>query len=326
MNEKEIMVSICCITYNHEKYIKQALDGFLTQKTKFNYEIIIYDDASTDNTPKIIKQYEEKYPEIIKPIYAKENQYSKGKQTFNFTFQAAKGKYIALCEGDDYWIDENKLQIQVDYMEKNQECSFCFHDATVLDMKKNETGNWIWYNKRFFNKDGNYNAGELDLLGFIPTASYMFRKKYANMLPEWFDKCIVGDRPLKLIITSFGYAHYIDKVMSVYRVGIGNSAMDTINKQNKQNEKAIAYWKKIEWIIDEFNCFSNYRYEKELRLSKNEININILIAKNDFKTIIKEKKYRKSLGKMQKIKFFFKAYFPKIYQKMKKRLKKNYEE
>lgn len=326
MNNKDIMVSICCITYNHEKYIEQALQSFLMQKTNFKYEVIIYDDASTDNTSQIIKEYEKKYPEIIKPIYAKENQYSKGIQTFKFTFEKAIGKYIAICEGDDYWIDENKLQIQVEHMEGNEECAFCFHDALVLNMKNNKKENWKWYDKKFYKKDGKYNAGELDLLGFIPTASYMFRGKYTELIPDWFEKCIVGDRPLKLITTSFGYAHFIDKTMSIYRVGIGNSAMDTINKQNEEIQKAITYWQKIELILDKFNCFTNHKYEKELNLSKNAIQMNILIIKKEYKIIIKEKKYRKLLGKMQRIKFLLKAYFPNIYQKMKKRLKKNYEE
>ena len=321
MND-EIVVSICCITYNHGKFINQALDSFLMQKTNFKYEVIIYDDASTDNTAEIIRQYEEKYPEIIKPIYAKENQYSKGKQTFEFTFEKAKGKYIALCEGDDYWTDENKLQIQVDYMEKNEKCTFCFHDAMVLNMKNNEKENWPFYNKKHYKQDGNYNAGELDILGAIPTASYMFRAEHVEKIPEWFGKCIVGDRPIQLIMTSFGYAHYIDKTMSIYRVGIGSSAMDEINKQNEEIETAVKYWQKIEWMIDEFNCFSEYKYEKELNLSKNEIQLNILIVKKEYKKIIKEKKYRKLLGKMQTIKFLLKAYFPTVYQKMKKRLKK----
>lgn len=325
MDKEKIMVSVCCITYNHEKFIKQALDGFVMQKADFNYEVIIYDDASTDNTAKIIREYEEKYPEIIKPIYASENQYSKGKETFEFAFKKATGKYIAMCEGDDYWIDENKLQIQVDYMESNKQCTLCFHDSFVYDMKNERRENWKWYREKFCKKDGNYNAGELILLDFIPTASYMFRTKYINDVPDWFGKCIVGDLPLKMIMSSFGYAHYIDRKMSVYRVGIGNSAMDKINKQNEEIEKAVEYWKKIKWIIDMFNDFSEHKYEKELNLSKNYIELNILIAKKEYKNIIKEKKYRKLVGKKQRIKFFLKAYFPSIYKKMKKRLKKNYE-
>ena len=104
------LVSISCIAYNHESYIRQCLDGFLMQKTTFSFEILIHDDASTDNTTDIIREYERKYPDIIKPIYQKENQYSKGipiSATFNWP--RAKGKYIAMCEGDDYWTDPLKI-------------------------------------------------------------------------------------------------------------------------------------------------------------------------------------------------------------------------
>lgn len=317
MNNENIMVSVCCITYNHEKYIRQALDSFLKQKTNFKYEIIVHDDASTDSTQDIIRDYEKKYPDIIKPIYEVENQYQKGKKASLITYKHAKGKYIALCEGDDYWIDENKLQIQVDYLEKNKECVFCFHDAFVLNMKNNKKENWKWYNKKYWKKDGNYNAGELDLLGFIPTASYLFVRRYVENIPNWLEKSIVGDRPTKLVITNYGYAHYINKKMSIYRVGIGNSAMDKINNQNEDLEKAINYWKKIEWIIEQFDCFSEHKYEKELNLSKAYNQINILMAKEDYRRLIKEKKYRQLLRKKQLFKIYLKIYFPKIYNKAK---------
>lgn len=116
------LVSICCLAYNHEKYISECLDGFLMQKVDFDFEILIHDDASTDNTAEIIKIYQTKYPEIIKPIYQKENQYSKGvSPTFKYNFPRSKGKYIAMCEGDDYWTDPFKLQKQVDFLETHKD-------------------------------------------------------------------------------------------------------------------------------------------------------------------------------------------------------------
>ena len=133
----EIIVSIICNTYNHEKYIRKCLEGFIMQKTEFKYEVLIHDDASTDRTPIIIREYEEKYPEIIKPIYQIENQYSKGVSiTRTFQISRASGKYIAFCEGDDYWIDSHKLQKQVDILEKYQEVDMCAHAAYVYKDKK----------------------------------------------------------------------------------------------------------------------------------------------------------------------------------------------
>lgn len=127
MNKRNFFVSICCLTYNHALYIRQCLDGFIMQETNFPIEILIHDDASTDGTQEIIKGYEAKYPNIIKPIYQKENQYSKGVKVSLYNYSRAKGKYIAICEGDDYWTDPYKLQKQVDFLESHPNYVMCSH-------------------------------------------------------------------------------------------------------------------------------------------------------------------------------------------------------
>ena len=132
MNQDNIMVSIVYITYNHEKYISQALEGFLNQKTTFPIEIIIHDDASTDRTPDIIINYASRYPTLITPILQNENQYSQGKIITEKLIMQAKGKYIAFCEGDDYWTDPNKLQEQVDILERNIDLVASTHNEIVV--------------------------------------------------------------------------------------------------------------------------------------------------------------------------------------------------
>lgn len=128
-NQEQPLVSILCDAFNHEKFIRETLEGFLNQETNFPFEIIIHDDASTDKTALIIKEFLDQYPLIIKPIFQKENQYSK---KINFwsdvTFPMAKGKYIALCEGDDYWVDMSKLQKQVDFLENNDDYAITWTD------------------------------------------------------------------------------------------------------------------------------------------------------------------------------------------------------
>lgn len=134
------LVSICCITYNHAQFIRKCLDGFLMQQTDFPIEILIHDDCSTDGTTEIIREYKAKYPELIFPLYEEENQYQQGKagEIDFYNYRRARGKYIAYCEGDDYWIDPLKLQKQVDFMEANPEYSVCFHDYVVCNMWNGE--------------------------------------------------------------------------------------------------------------------------------------------------------------------------------------------
>ena len=125
---KSPVVSVICCTYNHEPYIRQCLEGFMMQKTDFPFEVLVHDDASTDNTSSIVKEFEAKFPDIIKPIYQLENQYHKKIDILTtYLFSRAKGRYIALCEGDDYWTDPLKLQKQVDFLEQNPlyiQCQF----------------------------------------------------------------------------------------------------------------------------------------------------------------------------------------------------------
>lgn len=123
------LVSICCLTYNHSPFIRKCLDGFLMQKTDFPIEILIHDDASTDGTDDIIREYTAKYPSLIFPLYETENQYSQGHASdmdIKYNYSRARGKYIAYCEGDDFWTDPLKLQKQVDFMETHLDYSVCF--------------------------------------------------------------------------------------------------------------------------------------------------------------------------------------------------------
>lgn len=131
-------VSVCCITYNHAKFIGQALESFLNQNTSFSYEILVYDDASNDGTRDILKEYELKYPQIIRVFYSSENQYSQGVRLLNLRYNLprARGKYIATCDGDDFWTDPLKLQKQVDFLESNPEVVMCFHGFDRLENDK----------------------------------------------------------------------------------------------------------------------------------------------------------------------------------------------
>ncbi|MEZ5334986.1 MAG: glycosyltransferase family A protein [Methanolobus sp.] len=132
IKNEEVVVSICCLAFNHEKFIADAIEGFLMQEVNFKYEILLHDDASEDGTPDIIRSYEQRYPDLIKAIYQDVNQCSKGKNVFSFNCQRAKGKYMAICDGDDFWTDPKKLQTQFDCLENNPDVVCCYHDEFIL--------------------------------------------------------------------------------------------------------------------------------------------------------------------------------------------------
>lgn len=137
-SEEQILVTICCTAFNQEKFIRQCLEGFVMQKTTFRFEAIVHDDASTDNTATIIKEYAAKYPHIIKPIFETENQYSKHNGSLRRIMRAnMRGKYIANCEADDYWIDPYKLQKQIDILESDPQVTMVYTSFKTVDSECN---------------------------------------------------------------------------------------------------------------------------------------------------------------------------------------------
>ena len=253
------VVSICCITYNHEKYIRDAIEGFLIQKTSFPIEIIIHDDASTDGTVKIIKEYEDKHPELFNCVFQKENQYSKGVRGIaaKFTFPIAKGKYIALCEGDDYWTDPYKLQKQVDYLESNPDCSMCFHNAYLLNQERGER--IIKYTGQ--NKN-TYTIEDILQANFTTTASVMFRRIYCMDLVDMVRTVHSMDHFIFIHIAQFGKIGYIDNIMSVYRLH-GSGVHTSLSKIDK-------YINKIK-TCDEIDKHLKCKYHKTIRKIKSKI-------------------------------------------------------
>jgi glycosyltransferase involved in cell wall biosynthesis len=265
------LVSISTITYNHAPYIRQCLDGFLMQETNFKFEVLIHDDASTDGTEEIIRAYEAKYPDIIKPLYEKENQWQKGRRgSAVFNFPRAQGKYIALCEGDDYWTDPLKLQKQVDFLEENKEYSICSHNAKISD----DSGNLI----RYFN--GNNIIPETTNAEFIlankwymPTASIVFRKKNLTV-PAWLLKVKNLDYAMQLLLTANGEkAYYLQEIMSVYRLhdnGYSNTFKKISSLQKSLSDINIYY-----------NKFTQGRY-KEL-INENIARYSLFIMRHSSK-------------------------------------------
>lgn len=207
------LVSICCFTFNHESFIREAISGFLMQNTTFSIEIIIHDDASTDNTIKIISEYQEKHPHLIKTIVQTENQYSLGHFGFvSDTFDKAQGKYIALCEGDDYWTDPLKLQKQVDFLEANSDFAICFHKVKIWEEDQ--------LKEDFVTRRVPTISTIVDLAkgNYIHTPSCVFRNNTSKILGANFSRCLLGDYYLHMMNAQYGNIFCIDEVMAVYRV------------------------------------------------------------------------------------------------------------
>ncbi|HNT27663.1 MAG TPA: glycosyltransferase [bacterium] len=257
-----IKVSINCLAYNHEKYIKDALDGFLSQKTDFEYEVLIHDDASTDKTADIIREYEKRYPHIIKPIYQTENQYSKGiRPTFAYNLPRAQGRYIALCEGDDYWTDPLKLQKQVDLLEKDPAVAVCAHNYDIRTMRPD--GSSFMERPLCRIAARSYSTAEIIAKGmFVKTASLVFRRALIEeMLAdiEYHLGFRVGDYPLLFFLSTKGPLHVLEESMSVYRKNL-SSAWNPLDARKK-------FLVSIETYERLLSRYPDFRKELERRIS-----------------------------------------------------------
>lgn len=210
------LVSICCITYNHENYITQAIDYFLIQKTDFQIEIIIHDDASTDHTTEIIREYQQRFPNLIRLIIQTENQFKTRKFGFlSDLFKQAQGKYIALCEGDDYWTDPYKLQKQVDFLEANPDFSISFHNVQIIN---EDFANYNTIQHKAMVEEITTIDNLLNGVNYIATVSVMFKASSIKKLPEWFNSLPFADYALNLIAARSGKIKYINEIMATYRI------------------------------------------------------------------------------------------------------------
>ncbi len=247
--QQDYMVVIHCSTYNHGAYIEDALKGFVMQQTNFPFCAIVIDDGSIDDAPNIIRRYAEQYPEIIKPILLGENHMQHGKSRDPYCEEWwSVAKYIAMCEGDDYWTDPLKLQKQVDFLEGNDDYVMCAHNSIVKDESAGIMrcfNNWL--------KEDTYGYGDIISKNwFLPTQSMLFRRNVyeLNKTNKHFYN---GDYYMQLCLTrEGGLIHYSNECMSVYRKGVGVSKNDTIYKNNLRLIDLLEY----------MSTLSDERYKK----------------------------------------------------------------
>ncbi|SOE21848.1 Glycosyl transferase family 2 [Spirosomataceae bacterium TFI 002] len=217
------LVSICLITYNHARFLKISLDSIFSQKTDFDFEVIIGDDCSQDGTQEIIKPYLEQFPDKVKCFFHPKNlsktytQFTPGKLNFVHGLYNCSGKYVVHVEGDDYFTSELKLQTQVDFMESNPTYAACFHNSL---MKFEDGSSQIDYLINPPDQKSVITAEDLLAereMWFMATAAVMFKREVVNHLADWFGRSKSGDIPLYVLLSQIGPIGYIPKEMSVYR-------------------------------------------------------------------------------------------------------------
>ena len=273
----DVEVSIICNAYNHGKYIRDALDGFVMQRTDFKYEVLIHDDASTDNTADIIREYEAKYPDIIKPIYQKENQYSKDVWiTDVFQLRRSKGKYIALCEGDDYWTDPDKLQKQHDALESHPETDICVHASTLINASDGTVTGAVEHGKEM-----TVIPVEKVIEGggaFVSTNSILVRREILTERRKFVDVCPL-DYTYQISGSIKGGMLYLPDNMSVYRVSVPGSWSVSSEKNRRAN---LAFIKELVAGLKQLDTDTDKKYHKTIskklfRLFLSRVHLRLLI-------------------------------------------------
>ena len=306
--KNNILVSVLVTVYNHEKYLEECLSSLVGQKTNFKYEILVHDDCSTDNSKKIIEKFYKKYSEKIVPFFEEENQYSKGVKIIeNILIPKMKGKYFCFCEGDDYWIDENKIQKQYDFLEKNQEYKFCVHNSILVDK-----------NSKFIRKKNvSENDGDLtceDFIigggGFVCTNSIFSYSYLAKKLPKYFNYMSL-DYIWQIYLSSCGKTYCFKDFMSAYRIQSDGSWSFRM-KNNK--DKYIEHCKKVITVLEMINIDFNYKYNEIFKKTIIIKNFEILRVKRDFKKMRYEpyKEIWNKLPLYKKIKYLLGEKFPKL--------------
>ncbi|MGL0926860.1 hypothetical protein XM79_c10229 [Vibrio vulnificus] len=258
-------VSIVCITYNQEHVLQQALDGFLNQYTDFDYEIVIHDDSSTDSTPELLRGFYLKYPEKVTLLLQAENQNSISDVDVTCICAShASGKYIALCEGDDYWIDPYKLQKQYDVLEANPDLSASFHSAYT------ETPNGERNLFAHHSEDERKFTPQEVILGdgaFMPTSGLFCRKEaFSQITKELIITMPCGDYFFQIMASKDGGAYYFPEPMSVYR--IQHSGSFTTNFSTANWKKRTEFYRRMIIAITIFNEITRGKYASEIDLMK----------------------------------------------------------
>lgn len=265
---KDILVSACIITYNQEDYIQKCLEGAINQKLESRYEIVIGVDHSDDQTLNICLDYQKKYPDLIRI-----NNHTQRLGMFGnwaHSIQSCHGKYIAVCEGDDFWIDNNKLQKQLHFLENNPDCSMCYHPTKVVYIEGNKSNKIAGPQKHIHKEFYKFKIEEIisGQMGMW-TASLFFRSSLFEKVPDWIKKVSFGDVALKLFFGNMGMIGYLGpKPMSVYNRNAKNAWSEGENKVRSWEEDRLRGHYEV---LDYFNDYTNQKYSNLVQQQKDKM-------------------------------------------------------
>lgn len=256
-------VSIICLTFNQEKYVRDCFEGFVNQQTTFPYEVLVYDDASTDGTPAIIREYEAKYPDIFKPTLYGKNNYSQGLGYVGLytSIKEAQGKYVAYCEGDDYWTDSKKLQKQVDFLDAHPDYEICAHDTLIKTERVHYQSQSILFSQTdvnlFLDRRNRTEYQFADTLtGNIFHISALMYRNYNIQLPEWIHEISAFDMVFYMLLAKEGKVHVLPDAMSVYRIH-----SDSLTTSGSEYQTAIPFLQLSVDILLRMNAYWERKYE-----------------------------------------------------------------
>ena len=333
MQNDRVLASVCCITYNHAKYIRQALDSMLNQQLDGKYEVLVHDDASTDGTTDIVREYVKKYPGRVRAIFQKENQYSRGRHDLSLLmgelFPRAQGEYIAVCEGDDFWSDNEKLQKQIDCLKKEVQCVACTcrtqvvrKDGIPLDQKlpsfNMDTG--VIHSEDYIRRVFHENRHLFHLSGLVFRTCEVIPVFGAQ--PEFMLQSEAGDRALFLYLATRGDIVFLNECLSCYRV---MSEGSWSQKVASSPEKAYLNNLSLIAMAEKFDQYTKGRYTEEIEEYKTFYRFYIAMYELDGREMKKDcyRRFYETLSVKQKIYFTLGSYFPwggRLYRKIKKRV------
>lgn len=322
-DDEQITVSILCLCFNHAPYLRRCIDNFLNQKVNFNVEILIHDDASTDGSIEILKEYEHKYPKVIKVIYEKENQYSKGINIENTILSKyVQGKYVAICEGDDFWNNPFKLALQVQCFEQFPDISFVVHKV----LNQNLSGQKIGFIPKKINHSTIFDRVEI-----VPriiksytfhTTSYLFKssdfKHYCDNLPKFAKHLKVGDYGLQLYFSNLGKTIYLDEEMSVHVDNVPGSWTEKSRKATI--EQSSSERNNIIESLELFDEFTFQEFHKSYQEKYIKARMHELYALGKYAEIIEDRNFRRALFRYDPkscIAIYLMVKHPALYRRLK---------